>query len=100
MRRRKKIEQLEHPPLPQFEARDVPGKRPPPPERVLLLPPGKRAATRSAACGDVRSAQLRERRLRRGEPRERHAVWRARDVVEPDPVAECDRARVAAVLAA
>ena len=42
----------------------------------------------------------RERRLRRREPRDRHAVRRAGHVVEPDPVAELDRARIAAVLAA
>src|SRR4051812_45884115 len=41
-----------------------------------------------------------ERRLRRCEARERHAVRRAGDIVEPDPVAERDRARLAAVLAA
>ena len=41
-----------------------------------------------------------ERRLRRGQPRDRHAEGRARDVVEPDLLAERDRRRVAAMLAA
>ena len=41
-----------------------------------------------------------ERGLRRGEPGERHAERRAADVVEPELVAERDRARLAAVLAA
>src|SRR3954447_11381637 len=43
---------------------------------------------------------LAERGLRGGEPRDRHAERRARHVVEPDLVAEGDRGRVAAVLAA
>src|SRR5947207_14791325 len=47
------------------------------------------------ACG-----LLAERGLRRGEPRDRHAERRARHVVEPDLVAEHDRSRIAAVLAA
>ena len=41
-----------------------------------------------------------QRRLRGGQARHRHAVGRARHVVEPEPVAERDRRRVAAVLAA
>src|SRR5687767_13696112 len=47
-----------------------------------------------------RDARVRQRRLRRGEPRERDAVRRAADVVEPEPVAERDGVRLAAVLAA
>src|SRR3954454_16387093 len=43
---------------------------------------------------------LAERGLRGGEPRDRHAERRARHVVEPDLVAERDRSRIAAVLAA
>src|SRR5262245_5271010 len=43
---------------------------------------------------------LAERGLRGGEPRDRHAEWRARHVVEPDLVAERDRRRVATMLAA
>ena len=55
----------------------------------------------SAAGGDVRArAGLGQRGLRRGEARERHAERRAADVVEPELVAERDRARLAAVLAA
>ena len=42
----------------------------------------------------------RQRRLRRREPRDRHAVRRAAHVVEADLVEEVDRRRVAAVLAA
>ena len=59
-----------------------------------------RRSASSAADRDGGDARLGERRLRRGEPRERHAVRRAGDVVEPEPVAERDRARLAAVLAA
>src|SRR4051812_22142910 len=44
--------------------------------------------------------RLAERGLRRGEARDRHAIGRARDVVEPDLVAERHRGRIAAVLAA
>ena len=44
--------------------------------------------------------RLRQRRLRRGQARERHPERRARHVVEPDAVAEGDRSRFAAVLAA
>src|SRR4029077_7796440 len=36
----------------------------------------------------------------RREPRERHAIRRAADVVEPEPMAELDRLRVAAMLTA
>src|SRR5580658_4766908 len=43
---------------------------------------------------------LAERRLCGGETRDRHAERRARNVVEPDLVAERDRGRIAAVLAA
>jgi hypothetical protein len=42
----------------------------------------------------------RQRRLRRGEARDRHAVGRAGDVVEPDASRRNDRGRVAAMLAA
>ena len=41
-----------------------------------------------------------ERRLRRRQPGDRHAVGRAGDVVEADLLAEGDRGRIAAVLAA
>ena len=47
-----------------------------------------------------RASPARKRGLRRGEARERDAVGRARDVVEPERVAEGDRARLASVLAA
>src|ERR1700687_2112844 len=43
---------------------------------------------------------LAECSLRRGQPRDRHAVGRARDVVQSDLVAERDRSRIAAMLAA
>jgi len=43
---------------------------------------------------------LPQRRLRRRKPRDRHAERGARHVVEADLVAERDRGRVAAVLAA
>ena len=41
-----------------------------------------------------------ERRLRRRQPGDRHSKRRARDIVEPELVAERDRGRIAAVLAA
>src|SRR6202000_893835 len=41
-----------------------------------------------------------QRRLCGGEARDQHAERRARDVVQPDLVAEGDRGRIAAVLAA
>src|SRR5256885_1213299 len=41
-----------------------------------------------------------QRRLRRGEARDRHAERAARHVIQPDPVAELHAVRVAAVLAA
>src|SRR5882757_9597314 len=44
--------------------------------------------------------RLAERRLRRSQPRDRHAIGRARDVIEPDLVTERDGSRIAAVLAA
>src|SRR5881392_659669 len=54
-----------------------------------------------ASGGDVRGVTgLVERRLSRGEPRQRNAVRRAAHVVEAEPVAETDRARVSAVLTA
>src|SRR4051794_31286337 len=43
---------------------------------------------------------LAERGLRRGEPRDRHAVGRAGDVIQPDLMAERHRGRIAAVFAA
>ena len=62
--------------------------------------PSRRSDAGSAADRDRGYARLGERRLGRGEPGERHAVGRARDVVEPEAVAERDRARLTAVLAA
>src|SRR4051794_3823782 len=44
--------------------------------------------------------RLAKRRLRCGQPRDRHAVGRARNVIEPDLVAERHRSGIAAVLAA
>src|SRR5580698_2280016 len=41
-----------------------------------------------------------QRRLRRGETRHRHAVRRARHVIQTDLLAELDRRRIAAMLAA
>src|SRR3546814_5803575 len=46
------------------------------------------------------SSTLLQRRLRRREPRDRHAVRRRADVIEPQPLAKPDRGRVAAMLAA
>src|SRR5262249_48522865 len=51
---------------------------------------------RSASVADLD----RERRLRRGEARDRHAIGRRADVVEADVVEEVHRGGVAAVLAA
>src|SRR4029077_14300383 len=53
----------------------------------------------SAVSGRARGI-LAERSLRGGEPRDRHAERRARHVIEPDLVAERNRCRIAAVLAA
>ena len=50
--------------------------------------------------GVLRATALFECRLRGSEPRERDAVGRAADVVEPEQVAELDRRRLAPVLAA
>src|SRR5206468_9718786 len=47
-----------------------------------------------------RRAALRERRLRGSESGQRYAVGRARHIVEPELMAEGDRLRLAAVLAA
>src|SRR5688500_14631849 len=44
--------------------------------------------------------RLRQRRLRRGEPRDGHAIGRAADVVEAYLFEEVDRRRVSAVLTA
>src|SRR3546814_20603218 len=49
---------------------------------------------------DLLSSTLLQRRLRRREPRDRHAVRRRADVIEPQPLAKPDRGRVAAMLAA
>src|ERR1700744_1314348 len=43
---------------------------------------------------------LAERRLRRSKASDRHAVGRARDVIQSDLVAECDRSGIAAMFAA
>src|SRR5215213_1972377 len=55
---------------------------------------------RSAADGHGVDATLAQRRLGGREAGERHAERRAADVVEAELVAELDRARLAAVLAA
>src|SRR5258708_19680436 len=57
--------------------------------------------TRTSAKGNSRLAGngLAERGLRGGQPRDRHAVGRARDVVEADLVAERDGSGIAAMLA-
>ena len=41
-----------------------------------------------------------ERSMRRGEPRDRHSKWRARDVIETDAMAERNTRGIAAMLAA
>src|SRR5260363_68666 len=53
-------------------------------------------AASSGLAGDL----LAERRLRGGEARDRHTIGRARHVVHADLVAERDRGRIAAMLAA
>src|SRR4051812_3732497 len=70
---------------------------------VAVPPPlgGLPARRFSAAGGGVRGRAGRGKGgLCRGKPRERHAVRRARHVVEAELVAERDRLRLAAVLAA
>src|SRR3984957_6034149 len=65
------------------------------------LPPIAQRHHRSATLPLRRARRfLAERRLRRCKARDRHAERRAGNVVEPDLVAERDRSRVAAVLAA
>src|SRR5665647_1277781 len=60
-----------------------------------------RGTSHLAAGGDVLGpATFLQYGLRRREPRERDAVRRAAHVVEPEPVAELDRARLSSVLAA
>src|SRR3954469_18931705 len=53
-----------------------------------------------AAGGHGLDPGLLQRRLSRRPPRQRHAIGRAADVVEPEAVAERDRVGLAAVLAA
>src|SRR5215475_10557491 len=61
----------------------------------------RESAVSSAAGLDVlRAMRLPQHRLRCREPRQRDAIGRAADVVEPDQVAELDRTGLAAVLAA
>src|SRR3954469_7602052 len=67
---------------------------------VPFRDPRRGSLNGSAAGRDGLDAGLAQRGLRRCEPRERDAVGRAADVVEPEPVAEGDRLRLAAVLAA
>ena len=63
--------------------------------------PRRSRRTKIAISRDpLAAAYVRERRLRRRQPRHRHAEGRAAHVVEPDLVEELDRRRVAAVLAA
>src|SRR6185437_8248432 len=59
---------------------------------VILRPLSKKPASRGLA--------RRERGLRRGQARDGHAEWRARDVVEARVVAETDGPGLAAMLAA
>src|SRR5579883_1232091 len=67
--------------------------------RALSSPP-----LQGTLKGEVKLCRARqllaERRLRGREARDRNAERRARDVVESDEVAELDRGRIAAVLAA
>src|SRR4051794_3164361 len=69
------------------------------PESVTRGRPPVVAAERRARV-TLRVRSVVERRLRGGEAGDRHAVRRARHVVEPGAMAERDRARLAAVLAA
>src|SRR5690242_15682735 len=65
-------------------------------------PPWARAPGMTSIGGALGRARevLAERRLGGGKPGDRHAERRARDVVEPDPMAESDRRRIATMLAA
>src|SRR5215210_7480043 len=68
---------------------------------MCSFPDPRRGSLNGSAAGDDGvDPRLRQRGLCRSEARERHAVGRAADVVEPEPVAERDRLRLAAVLAA
>src|SRR5262245_45617164 len=53
-------------------------------------------ASRLRLAGDLGA----DRGLRRSQPRDRHAIGRARDIVETDLVAELHRGGIAAMLAA
>src|SRR5690606_23077980 len=73
------------------------------PGRAAVAPPRRPGSgARAAGCllaGPRRLPRL-DRRLRRGQPRNRHAERRAGDVVEPGRVAEAHARRIAGVLAA
>src|SRR6476646_11146887 len=76
--------------------------RPPtPPGSAVPHRRGARTWPWLPACLDVLGAAgLLQRRLRRREACERDAIGRAAHVVEPDPMAELHRRRLAAVLTA
>src|SRR5262249_29500401 len=79
-------------PAPPRRRGRAPGRQGPPPARACRrggAPPASFGLEGHAECG-----------LRRGKPRDRHAIGRARYVVEAGLVAEEHRGRIAAVLAA
>ena len=92
----------------QRDQRRVVGRRSPAPRGSAPAQPCRRRRARrgrraAASCRGVRPRRRRrgeQRRLRRGEPGDRHAEGRAGDVVEARDLAEAHRGRIAAVLAA
>ena len=68
--------------------------------QVASARPAPACRRSEARRGSFRLERTAQRRLRRGEPRDRHAVGRARDVVEAGLWQKNDRGRIAAVLAA
>jgi hypothetical protein len=71
-------------------------------DAVELLQCGAWSLETSAAGAPSRSGGrlASQRRLGRRQPRDRDAERRARDIVEPDALAECDAGGIAAMLAA
>ena len=71
-------------------------------ELQSLRGPRRRPVTRPRKRDDKprRRSRLLQRRLRRREPGDRHAVGRGADIIEADALAEGDAGRIAAMLAA
>src|SRR4051812_31256788 len=64
------------------------------------IPRFRKVGTKSLGVGPGTIVRMDDRRLRRGDPRDRHPERRAGHVVEPRHVEELDRVGVSPVLAA